>query len=238
MPSYILMYSYFLFTYSQLESREACLKQFASTLGKEVLGQLSQLYRALVWEGFILLAVAADEEKKKREKHLEVEKMDTSTAKDADSTASTLVGEEEIVSKLSPAGGNHSWQLVKSLKHLTPLLMLTSRVGRSLAEFMNLLIRICITPLVRNPHRSRYRDETECLGQLSSVLKDLNHFLESPNSAKSVLLEEMGPLPNASEAVKTPRGNPLLHKLSVANSYMQLFVYFFKACCTTYTNVS
>lgn len=153
-----------LFSYStpQLETREACLKQFASVLGKEVLGQLSRLYRALVWEGFILLAVAADEEKKKREKKSEVEKMDTSSTKDTDCITSIVVG-EEVISKLSPASGkvtsDSSWPSVDSLKHLTPLLTLTSRVGRSLAEFMNLLIRISITPLVRNPHRSRYRDD-------------------------------------------------------------------------------
>ncbi|XP_064399727.1 E3 ubiquitin-protein ligase HUWE1-like isoform X3 [Halichondria panicea] len=150
-------------SYTNLETREACLKQFASVLGKEVLGQLSQLYRALVWEVFILLAVAADEEKKKREKKSDVENMDTSSStKDADSSASTLLS-EEVISKLSPAGGNMSCDqpqlLVDSLKHITPLLTITSKVGRSLAEFMNLLIRISITPLVRNPHRSRFRDD-------------------------------------------------------------------------------
>ncbi len=146
----------------QLETREACLKHFASDLGKVVLGQLSKLYRALVWEGFILLAVAADEEKTKRDKKSEVEKMDTSSTKDSDCTTSIAV-REKVVSKLSPANGGaksgSSWSFVDSLKHLTPLLTLTSRVGRSLAEFMNLLIRISITPLIRHPHRSRYRDD-------------------------------------------------------------------------------
>lgn len=79
---------------------------------------------------------------------------------------------------------------------------------------------------------------TECLGQLSSVLNDLSALLDSPNSSKSVLLEEVGSLVNVTEAIKTPQDTPLLHKLTIANSFMQLFVYFFKACCTSYTNVS
>ena len=101
------------------------------------------------------MAVAADEEKKKREKQLETETMDTSTAKD---TTFATPGGELVISKLLTSE-DKSWTLVDSLKHLTPLLTLTSRVGCSLAEFINLLIRIAITPLVRNPHRSRYRDD-------------------------------------------------------------------------------
>lgn len=179
-----------------------------------VLQQLSKLYKALVWEGFILLAVAADKEKKSRAQtktqsdtsismsssgrqessshtqtessetvqgstaidssgHAEpstVETMDTSAplstnlSGEPSQTGSTGLASDEVVSKLSPGGVRNEkeqpWVLVESLKHLTPLLTITSRVGRSLAELMNLLIRIAITPLIRNPHRrDRYRDD-------------------------------------------------------------------------------
>ena len=196
-----------------METREACLKQFSSPTGKVVLQQLSKLYKALVWEGFILLAVAADKEKKSRTQtktvsgtsismpkdsssghqvsssHAQDESAQGSTAVDSSGTESSAVetmdtsaplptipsGElsqsgstglasDEVVSKLSLGGVRNKkeqpWLLVESLKHLTPLLTITSRVGRSLAELMNLLIRIAITPLIRNPHRrERYRDD-------------------------------------------------------------------------------
>ena len=189
-----------------METREACLKQFSSPTGKVVLQQLSKLYKALVWEGFILLAVAADKEKRSRTQtktesgtsismpkdscsghqvsssraqdeqgstatdFSAVETMDTSAplptmpSGELTQTGSTGLASNEVVSKLS-LGGVHNkkeqpWLLVESLKHLTPLLTITSRVGRSLAELMNLLIRIAITPLIRNPHRrERYRDD-------------------------------------------------------------------------------
>ena len=43
--------------------------------------------------------------------------------------------------------------LVESLKQLTPLLTITSRVGRSLAELMSLLIRLSTSPLHRAHRR-------------------------------------------------------------------------------------
>ena len=74
----------------------------------------------------------------------------------------------------------------------------------------------------------------ECLTQFSSVLTDLAPFLDSPNTSSSVLLVEVGPLSNIPVAIKTPQGSPLLHKLAIANSFMQMFVYIFKACNSAY----
>ena len=75
----------------------------------------------------------------------------------------------------------------------------------------------------------------ECLGQLSSVMADLAPFLDSPQAASSsVLLEEVGPLTNVPEAIKSPQATPLLHKLAIANGFLQLFVYIFKACHSAY----
>ena len=74
----------------------------------------------------------------------------------------------------------------------------------------------------------------ECLTQFSSVLTDLAPFLDSPNTSSSVLLVEVGPLSNIPDAIKTPQGSPLLHKLAIANSFMQMFVYIFKACNNAY----
>lgn len=190
-----------------METREACLKQFSSPSGKTVLQQFSKLYRALVWEGFILLAVAADEEKKSRGKvnvqsdtdnlpsqnsntkiisNTERDSLDStqvsitidsSNHSETMDTSTPLHGmtaglsfrfdaaSDEVISKLSPSAGVHKeekqpWVSVESLKHLTPLLSITSRVGRSLAELTNLLVRIAITPLIRNPHRrERYRED-------------------------------------------------------------------------------
>lgn len=76
---------------------------------------------------------------------------------------------------------------------------------------------------------------SECLTQLSSVLTDLTPFLDSPQIASSsVLLEEVGPLSNAPEAIKSSLATPLLHKLAIVNGFLQLFVYIFKACHSAY----
>lgn len=40
-----------------------------------------------------------------------------------------------------------------TLKSFTPPLVVTSRVGRSLAELMSLLVRLCVGPLQRPPRR-------------------------------------------------------------------------------------
>ena len=47
----------------------------------------------------------------------------------------------------------HPSILVESLKQLTPLLTITSRVGRSLAELMSLLVRLSTSPLHRTHRR-------------------------------------------------------------------------------------
>lgn len=62
------------------------MTHWASALGHSVLQQLSLLYRALVWEGFILLAVASDEDRAIREEGTK------SQASGSDSQSSTGTG--------------------------------------------------------------------------------------------------------------------------------------------------
>ena len=201
------------------------MAQWASVLGRRVLQQLSQLYRALVWEAFILLAVAADEEKSSSHSgsqsdsqtstsHFSVPAPSasvgsetTSSSTQASATHSVSSGIVSISQSLSSAGSSvpsesmdtssHSstvtivtapcaqtasssssssndpsdivfpklktqqqqqqqqqpTMLAESLKQLTPLLSITSRVGRSLAELMSLLIRNSTSPLHRHHRR-------------------------------------------------------------------------------------
>lgn len=89
---------------------------------------------------------------------------------------------------------------------------------------------------------------TESLDQLSTLLKDLAPFLDSPEMAlHSVLLEESNGAASpctavassAAAAAATPgeQGSPLLHRLVAVNAYMQLFVHLSRACQVGY-NVS
>ena len=198
----------------QIESRALCVHQWASPLGKTVLVKLSELYRALVWEGFILLAVAADEDKAaKEEEEGTVKSGSQSTESTSDSQSTTAASLDSVpmlsethtqsssVCSTNPSSSNdtesHSQAavavtlvesmdtssttsskgldsksteqsavsskpsgttltapstpsiLVQSLKQLTPLLTITSHVGRSLAELMSLLVRISTSPLHR-----------------------------------------------------------------------------------------
>ena len=177
--------------------------QWATAQGVSLLKELSRLYRALVWEGFILLAAAANEDGKEPESDSKisipvrdptpesgshstvdeartgnretlqtesrVEAMDTAgpstTQQGAESEAEMIDASDVVKSKLpsvqqqqqsrqSGEGGEGlSSSLVNSLKQLTPLLSITSRVGRSLAELVNLLIRLSTSPLYRTHRR-------------------------------------------------------------------------------------
>ena len=172
-----------------------CVGQWATTLGLSLLKQLSRLYRALVWEGFILLAVAANEDSKEVESDSKIsipvrdptpesgshstvdeartgsreqssgpphqsEAMDTSSTLQQPTQSATseteMVDDSDVVkskfTSLQPDSGSSS-NLADSLKQLTPLLSITSRVGRSLAELMNLLIRLSTSPLYRMHRR-------------------------------------------------------------------------------------
>lgn len=76
------------------------------------------------------------------------------------------------------------------------------------------------------------------LSQLSSLLTDLSPFLNSPqNASNSILLQEIGPLSNMTEAIMSPSVTPVLHKLVAVNAFIQLFVQLSRSCQAGY-NVS
>ena len=73
----------------------------------------------------------------------------------------------------------------------------------------------------------------ESMTQLSSHLKSLEHFLNSPEKAtSSVLLDEVG----YPTAVVTPPSvaMPILHCLISVNEFIQLFVHLARACQAMY----
>ena len=75
----------------------------------------------------------------------------------------------------------------------------------------------------------------ESLSQLSALLSDLGPFLRSPQDASnSVLLQEVGPLSNLSQAIKCPGKTPILHKLVAVNAFIQLFVNLSRSCQAGY----
>ncbi len=194
-------------THTQIESRALCVNHWSTPVGRSILQQLSRLYRSLVWEGFILLAVAANEDKSLKQQDSttsslttsdslssqtqssipdsqgfrppqtqSLESTDTSssavttdtstTAAESQSASSSSVPETlgTQSSELSPTPKDSSvgaavadesmepTALIRYLKQLTPLLTVASRLGRALAELMNLLVRISTSPLHR-PHR-------------------------------------------------------------------------------------
>ena len=149
---YYVYYFHFIFksfSANQIESRQLCVKHWASSAGQAVLTQLSALYRALVWEGFIVLAIASERDKDEGSTKKEVDEM----APKMESTTSPqpkppLI--DEVKSKGEPG---ESKAFIQALKSFTPPLAVTSRVGRSLAELMSLLVRLCTGPLQRPPRR-------------------------------------------------------------------------------------
>ena len=127
----------------QIEPRALIVNQWGSTDGLNILQQLLALYRALLWEGFTLLAIA-DSYKE------EPNKTDHPPAESNDDVP--LVCDEVM-----PKSGHFSpslKHLSPSLKHLTPLVAVTSRVGKSIAELLSLLVRLATGPLHRHHRRS------------------------------------------------------------------------------------
>ena len=133
-----------LFFLLQGEARQICVKKWASPMGLRVLDQLSSLYRALVWEGFIVLAKASEKESEKKKAESEKPPQDTPTTP----PKYILV---HVISKVNFKSNtdNSPRGLVQTLKSFTPLLTVTSHVGRALAELMSVLVRICSLPLHR-----------------------------------------------------------------------------------------
>lgn len=95
---------------------------------------------------------------------------------------------------------NHPSILVESLKQLTPLLTITSRVGRSLAELMSLFVRLSTSPLYR--HR---RAAAHHLTNLHEVKKEaVDVCMEVTNLLVDSLRWEV-PMPQAcSLAMQSP----------------------------------
>ena len=230
-----------------------CINRWSSELGRSVLQQISELYRALVWEGFILLAVAAEEDRSVQPSDaagstdqtdsqtkepipeegngtssglMEVEVVRTPTTPSSGATipvplptqsvqaspmeTGTSAPEELGASQEAPITAVSGTQtqiqpsiLVESLKHLTPLLTITSRVGRSLAELMSLLVRLSTSPL----HRTHRRGAGHALimqGYLDTSKEAMDVCLEITNLLADSLCWEV-PMPHAcSSAMESP----------------------------------
>ena len=117
-----------------------CIQQWATPAGLDVLSQLSKLYRSLVWEGFIVLAAASV-----NEETTPTSLKEGSVSQEALSRGA-LFGNREGVAKEAKS-------FISTLKSFTPPLVVTSRVGRSLAELMSLLVRLSTGPLQRPARR-------------------------------------------------------------------------------------
>ena len=97
----------------------------------------------------------------------------------------------------------HPSILVESLKQLTPLLTIMSRVGRSLAELMSLLIRLSTSPL----HRTHRRGPGHALimhGYQEPAKESIDVCMEVTNLLVDSLRWEV-PMPQAcSSAMQSP----------------------------------
>ena len=125
-----------------------------------MLKELSRLYRALVWEGFVMQTVAANENKSRVVSGSQSTVHETgSSSKVGTCTPSTNTSGSSgssLESRSTQTEQQHpspSAALLQSLKPFTPLLSVMSRAGASLAELMSLLVRISTSPLHRPQRR-------------------------------------------------------------------------------------
>uniref|UniRef100_A0A1B6DRZ8 HECT-type E3 ubiquitin transferase n=1 Tax=Clastoptera arizonana TaxID=38151 RepID=A0A1B6DRZ8_9HEMI len=154
---YIIMFVHVCRT-SQLEVRTLSLTQWGSQLGILILNLLSQLYTALVWESTILLALCCQESpfgiSKEDvdklcpfEKHLaELEAMEVDLTASNEGTTTDAESSGPSTSKQNKRGLSTSLQL----KYIKPLLGVSSRLGRGLAEMFGLLVKLCVGFPVRS----------------------------------------------------------------------------------------
>ena len=93
-----------------------------------------------------MLAKASEKESKKKETEVEKSSEDTPS-----STPKAIP--ISVISHCKTLEEEESKSFVQTLRSFTPPLAVTSRVGRSLAELMSLLVRICSGPLHRPVRR-------------------------------------------------------------------------------------
>ena len=123
------------------------------------------------------------------------------------STSSGEGGAETLgTSKPTPIsfgkGQPHPSILVESLKQLTPLLSVTSRVGRSLADLMNLLVRLSTCPHQRSFRRGGHTVTAH--GYLETSKDAITVCMEITNLLSDSLLWEV-PMPHScSSAMQSP----------------------------------
>ena len=100
------------------------------------------------------------------------------------------------------------------------------------ADVIETIIVLCLLP----QHISHSPELlTTSLTQLSSLLTELQPFLSSPqNASNSILLQEIGPLSNMTQAINCPTITPVLHKLVAVNAFIQLFVFLSRSCQAGY----
>ena len=122
-----------------------------------------------MWEGFIVLAAASDREESIETSKESSGRLATSEGKAAAEQVNDEGSSDQATVAMSsppppptlaaslPGASQHKSEekgdttraLSQALKHFTPPLAVTSRVGRSLAELMNLLVRLSTGPLHR-----------------------------------------------------------------------------------------
>nr|CAB3254981.1 E3 ubiquitin-protein ligase HUWE1-like [Phallusia mammillata] len=146
---------------NQSEIRTIIVSEWGSPLGLKVLQGLNKLYRSLIWESTVLLAlctpgaipdgsgfgeqdlstlVTTDAMLSKPE-----EPTETGQAMETDSEAAKNQAKSKDLGKVSPA-------LAARIKHIKPILTVASKLGRSLAELFGLLVKLA----VGKPIRQRY----------------------------------------------------------------------------------
>nr|XP_026689880.1 E3 ubiquitin-protein ligase HUWE1-like [Ciona intestinalis] len=143
---------------NQNEIRTIIVNQWGSRMGITALEGLNKLYRSLIWESTVLLALctpgAIPEDSEFGEKELEnlLSSAEQGTSK-TDSTEAS-VGMEMEGNEIKSAGSKHKMSPAFSarIKCIKPVLTVASKLGRSLAELFGLLVKLA----VGKPIRQRY----------------------------------------------------------------------------------
>lgn len=143
--SYVNMFTY-ICRAGQNDVRTVCINHWGAELGIETLKKLCHLYSALVWESSVLLVLCTQEKLSDECELLKKDLQKLSELLEADNESAVSDNQPSSSDEPSTSSDSEKSKTKSSakLRLLKKLLAASSKLGRALAEFFSLLVRLAV----------------------------------------------------------------------------------------------
>ena len=145
--SYVNMFTH-ICRAGQSDVRTVCINHWGAEVGIETLKKLCHLYSALVWESSVLLVLCTQENLTDECDLLKKDLEKLSDLIDSDTLNESTSSDRQPTSTAEPSSSCESEKLKtktsNKLRLLKQLLAASSKLGRALAEFFSLLVRLAV----------------------------------------------------------------------------------------------